>query len=168
MMAEDEHAGDISARMAEGWRRTLDFNATFDRGWVETAVEWLLLSAPSGSVIDVGCGAGGAACAFAARLSPGARVFGFDRDPSLLATARRRAVAEGVADRVRWSVGEIGALPARDRSVDMVWASGVVHHVADQQAAVSASAIFALMGLVVKSPSARTMLARSSLTMVFA
>jgi SAM-dependent methyltransferase len=137
VMASDEHAGRIAARMAESWLSTLEVNAAFDRGWVEAAVDWLLPSASPGSVIDVGCGAGGAACAFAARLPPGSRVFAFDRDPRLLTMARRRAAAQGVGDRIRWSAGQVGALPVPDRSVDLVWASGVIHHVADQQAAVA-------------------------------
>ena len=135
-MADDGRNGDIGARMAESWLDTLDVNAEFDRGWVAAAVDWLVGSGTPGRVIDVGCGAGGAACAFAARLVPGARVVGFDRDPRLLAIAGRRAAAQGVEDRVEWSLGQVGALPVRDGSVDLVWASGVVHHVADQQAAV--------------------------------
>jgi SAM-dependent methyltransferase len=135
-MADDGHGGEIGARMAESWLETLEVNAAFDRGWVEAAVDWLVAPGTPGRVIDVGCGAGGAACAFAARLVPGARVVGFDRDPRLLAIAGRRAAAQGVEDRVEWSLGQVGALPVRDGSVDLVWASGVVHHVADQQAAV--------------------------------
>jgi SAM-dependent methyltransferase len=135
-MADDQHGGDIGARMAESWLETLEVNAAFDRTWVEAAVDWLVASGSSGTVVDVGCGAGGAACAFAARLAPGAQVVGFDRDPRLLAIARRRAAAQGVGDRVEWSLGQVGTLPVRDGSVDLVWASGVVHHVADQQAAV--------------------------------
>ena len=135
-MADDGRNGDIGARMAESWLDTLDVNAEFDRGWVAAAVDWLVGSGTPGRVLDVGCGAGGAACAFAARLVPGAKVVGFDRDPRLLAMAGRRAAAQGVEDRVEWSLGQVGALPVRDGSVDLVWASGVVHHVADQQAAV--------------------------------
>jgi len=52
--------------MAERWVRTLGVNAEFDRGWVEAAVEWLMASGAPGTLIDVGCGAGGAACVLAA------------------------------------------------------------------------------------------------------
>jgi SAM-dependent methyltransferase len=135
-MADDGRGGEIGARMAESWLATLEVNAAFDRRWVEAAVDWLVASGSSGRVIDVGCGAGGAACAFAARLAPGARVVGFDRDPRLLAIAGRRAADQGVSDRVEWSLGQVGALPVRAGSVELAWASGVIHHVADQQAAV--------------------------------
>jgi SAM-dependent methyltransferase len=63
-------------------------------------------------------------------------VVGLDRDPRLIEIARRRAEAEGVADRVRWACGEIGRLPLPPGAAGVVWASGVVHHIADQQAAV--------------------------------
>jgi SAM-dependent methyltransferase len=137
-MADHVEHDDIGHRMAESWLSTLAVNAEFDRGWVEAAVGWLLASAPAGTVVDVGCGAGGAACAFAARLPPGAtRVLAFDRDPRLVDIARHRAAAEGLGDRIAWAAGEVGVLPLPERSADLVWASGVVHHLPDQQAAVS-------------------------------
>jgi SAM-dependent methyltransferase len=131
----------IGDRVAEGWLSSLEVNAAFDRPWVDDAVGWLAPAAlDSGSVaaavavVDVGCGAGGAACAFAGRA---AAVLAIDRDPRLLAIAGRRAAAEGVADRLRRACGEVGRLPVRAGSAGLVWASGVVHHVADQQAAVA-------------------------------
>ncbi|MGH9209992.1 MAG: class I SAM-dependent methyltransferase [Acidimicrobiales bacterium] len=136
-MADDDHAAPIGARMAEDWLDTLEVNAAFDRGWVEGAIEWLLSTEPAGSVVDVGCGAGGAAHAFADRMPAGSRVLALDRDPRLVAIARRAARARGLGDRVSWSTGQVGALPVPERSVDLVWASGVVHHLADQQSGVS-------------------------------
>jgi SAM-dependent methyltransferase len=136
-MADHEHAAPIGARMAESWLDTLEVNAAFDRGWVEAAVEWLLSTAPAGIVVDVGCGAGGAALAFADRMPARSAVLALDRDPRLVAIARRTARARGLGDRIGWSTGQVGALPVPERSVDLVWASGVVHHLADQQAGVS-------------------------------
>jgi SAM-dependent methyltransferase len=136
----------IGDRMAESWLDTLAVNAAFDRGWVEAAVEWLLVAAPAGVVLDVGCGAGGAAHAFAARLPDGSQVAAFDRDPRLLDIARRGARDQGVDDRIRWSVGQVGALPLPARCADLVWASGVVHHLGDQQAGVSSLAALARPG----------------------
>lgn len=137
VMASDAQADDIGTRMAESWLSTLQVNAAFDRGWLEAAVEWLLSPATPGRVVDVGCGAGGAACAFAARLPRGSHVLAFDRDPRLLEIARNGAAAQGLGDRIGWSTGQIGALPAPPATADLVWASGAVHHVADQQAAVA-------------------------------
>jgi SAM-dependent methyltransferase len=121
----------IGDQIATSWLTTLDVNAAFDRPWVDEAVGWIMATA-SGPVADVGCGAGGAACAFAHHGD----VVACDRDPRLIEVARRRAAAEGVADRVRWATGEVGRLPAATGAFGVVWASGVVHHVADQQAAV--------------------------------
>lgn len=141
-----DRTGTIDDRMTERWLATLEVNAAFDRGWVETAVEWLLVAAPAATVVDVGCGAGGAAHAFAARLPPGARLVAFDRDPRLLAIAERRSRDHGVAGRIAWVTGQVGALPVPAGSADLVWASGVVHHLADQQAGVSELAALARPG----------------------
>jgi SAM-dependent methyltransferase len=130
----------LGERVAESWLSTLEVNAAFDRPWVEDAIGWLAPAPAAGTgvaAVDVGCGAGGAACAFARHLGPGgAPVVALDRDPRLFELAQLRAEAEGVAGRVRWACGEVGRLPVRPGSAGLVWASGVVHHVADQQAAV--------------------------------
>jgi ubiquinone/menaquinone biosynthesis C-methylase UbiE len=142
----DEGVETIGHQIAESWLHTLEVNAAFDRAWVEDAVEWLLVAAPATVVLDVGSGAGGAARAFSARLPAGSRVVAVDRDPRLLAIARRAAREQGVDDRIRWTTGAIGALPVPERSADLVWASGVVHHLADQQAGVTALAGLARPG----------------------
>ncbi|HYZ98533.1 MAG TPA: methyltransferase domain-containing protein [Acidimicrobiales bacterium] len=129
----------IDEQLAESWLATLESNASFDAPWVQEAVAWLADDGRPGSVLDVGCGAGGAAAAFA-RALPAATVVATDRDPRLLAVARGRAAAGGVADRIRWLATTIDALALPDRSVELAWASGVVHHTADQQATVYALA----------------------------
>lgn len=126
----------IGQEMAEAWLRTLEKNAELDRPWVEAAVDWLVAGSMPRVVVDVGCGAGGAARAFAGRLARGSAVVALDRDPRLVAIARRRAGQEDLGDRISWGVADVGRLPLRSRSADLVWASGVVHHLADQQEAV--------------------------------
>jgi SAM-dependent methyltransferase len=135
MSSMDDVAGPIGAAVGESWLSTLDLNAAFDRPWVDAALEWLLTGAAEVDATDVGCGAGGAACALARRAEV-ATVVAVDRDARLMEVAQRRAATEGVAAEVRWARGEVGRLPLRPGSLDLVWASGVVHHVADQQAAV--------------------------------
>jgi SAM-dependent methyltransferase len=157
-MASRDDVGAIGAQVGESWLTTLEVNAEFDRPWVEAAVAWVLADgdATTGPIIDVGCGAGGAACAFARRLtarrgvveglsdaagdrlldSRTSGVVALDRDPRLIAVARARADKQGIAERVRWACGEVGRLPISAGSAGVVWASGVVHHVADQQAAI--------------------------------
>jgi SAM-dependent methyltransferase len=131
----------IDHQLAEWWLTNLETSARFDAPWVADAVAWLVeaLDRTDGPrpprVLDVGCGAGGAACAFAGALEPGV-VVGFDRDPRLLAIARRRAADVGFARRVGWSCAAVDALPVEPGSADVVWASGVVHHLPDQQAAI--------------------------------
>jgi SAM-dependent methyltransferase len=131
----------IERQLAEWWLTNLETSARFDAPWVADAAAWLVeasdrTDAPGPlRVLDVGCGAGGAACAFAGALARGV-VVGFDRDPRLLAIARRRAADAGFAGRVGWSCAAADALPVEPVSVDVVWASGVVHHLPDQQAAI--------------------------------
>ena len=132
----------IDQQLAEWWLTNLETSARFDAPWVADAVAWLVETSgrPEGSgrpqrVLDVGCGAGGAACAFAEALGPGV-VAGFDRDPRLLGIARRRAADAGLAHHIRWLAAGVDALPVEPGSADLVWASGVVHHLSDQQAAI--------------------------------
>jgi SAM-dependent methyltransferase len=136
MTADDVPA--IGGRLVEDWLVSLELNAAFDRRWTDEAVAWALqgAAADARSVLDVGCGAGGAACAFAHQLGDGTLVVAVDRDPRLVHQARARAAAEGVAGRVGLCAGDVGALPVRPASMHLVWASGVVHHLPDQQAAV--------------------------------
>lgn len=59
------------------------------------------------SVVDATCGAGGNTIAFA---RAGSAVTAIDVDPARLALARHNAGVYGVADRVRWLVGDARAL----------------------------------------------------------
>ncbi|HLU27564.1 MAG TPA: methyltransferase [Glycomyces sp.] len=95
------------------------------------------LSEPGDRVcVDVGCGAAGMALALAA-ARPEARVVAVDAEPAVVDLARERARRAGlVVETVVAEVDRPQSLAAAVGSpADLVWARGVVHHVADQQAA---------------------------------
>src|ERR687897_3766852 len=121
---------------AATWEETLPINADFDAPWVAAAVAWIVERQRPRSAVDVGCGAGGAACALAAALGPSGRLTALDVDPRLVVAARRRAADAGVSGRIGFAVGDVGAPCLPPGSAELVWASGVVHHLADQQAGV--------------------------------
>jgi SAM-dependent methyltransferase len=102
------------------------------------------------TIVDVGCGAGGMSVLFARELARGAggTVVLLDATPKLLAEAERAvvsAVAVAVADSDSGSGsgsvevvslhGDLADPALAVPAADLVWASGVVHHVGDQQAA---------------------------------
>ena len=77
---------------------------------------------PGLRVADVGCGAARNAAPMAGR---GARVVGTDLALPMLAAARERAGAEGVAARTSFVQARMDALPLRDGSADLVVAHGI-------------------------------------------
>ena len=81
-----------------------------------------------GTVLDVGCGTGTFAIAFAAER-PDADVVGIDGDPKILALARAKEGADGVS----WNEGLAGELPFADASTDVVTMSLVLHHLLPSQ-----------------------------------
>jgi SAM-dependent methyltransferase len=102
---------------------------------VDQALAWLVDRVPGArDVLDVGSGPGVAACRLA-ELLPDARVLAVDGAEPLLAMARERAVRLGVVD--RFTTREV-SLPdglADLPPADLVWVSGVVHHLPDPVAA---------------------------------
>ena len=80
------------------------------------------------TLLDVGCG-DGVNAVLLARM--GARVTGLDISPGALEVARRRAAANGVADRVSLVCAPIEAAELPAASFDIVWGDGILHHVLD-------------------------------------
>ncbi|THV41439.1 class I SAM-dependent methyltransferase [Glycomyces buryatensis] len=119
------------AAEAERLRKRADARAPVDRALM------LRLSERDDRVfVDVGCGAGGMAMAFA-QTHPDARTVAVDAEQALVDLAGERAAAAGLSivtavadvDRPEHLADIVGA-PA-----DLVWAGGVIHHTTDQQAA---------------------------------
>lgn len=90
------------------------------------------LAIPAGArVLDVGCGTGNTAIAAARRR---AQVTGLDIATNLVARARVRAEAEGLAD-IDFQVGDAAALPYPDASFDYVLSTFGAVFLHDQEAA---------------------------------
>ncbi|QUQ64831.1 class I SAM-dependent methyltransferase [Kutzneria sp. CA-103260] len=113
----------------------LERNAEVHRDFLDQVMDWLRgqVDEPA-RILDVGSGPGVAACALAETFAD-AEVVAADRSPELLALARKRAARLGVrietleAD-LPEAFGELG--PA-----DLIWTSGVMHHIGDQQEALN-------------------------------
>lgn len=103
----------------------LDWHTTLDGGEIADH-----------EVADVGCGAGGMTAALAARVGDRGAVLAVDGEPLLLAEASQHARALGLGDRVQTVAADLDD-PAAYASIgaaglDLVVASSVVHHLADQ------------------------------------
>ncbi|MDQ4142591.1 MAG: class I SAM-dependent methyltransferase [Actinomycetota bacterium] len=83
------------------------------------------------AVLEAGCGIGTDGARFAAA---GAHYTGVDFSPTALRLARLRFEIEG--HRGRFTAGSVTHLPFPDRSFDLVFSHGVIHHVPDTTAAV--------------------------------
>ena len=82
-------------------------------------------------VLDVGCGTAIALRRLAAPETQLALV-GVDRSPGMVSESRARERS----GRVRWVVGDAGALPTPDRTYDVVLAMHMLYHASDIEAAV--------------------------------
>ncbi len=82
-----------------------------------------------GSMLDVGCGGGGA-CLTVAQAFPHARVAGIDAHPPAVERAQSAATAAGLGDRVTFTVMRAEDLPATP-AYDLVTTFDVVHDLAD-------------------------------------
>lgn len=89
-----------------------------------------------GRVADVGCGLGWSSIGMAAGY-PAVRVDGFDVDGPSLEQARRNAIAAGVADRVSFSLADVGERTGAGE-YDLVTAFECVHDLPDPVAVLSA------------------------------
>ncbi|GAA0652764.1 class I SAM-dependent methyltransferase [Streptomyces thermocarboxydovorans] len=107
----------------------------------ERVLAWLAKEVTEpGLVVDAGSGPGVISCLFADTF-PGARIVAVDGSEPLLERARARAADRGVADRFSTLTGELpGVLDDLEYPADLLWASRSVHHLGDQQAALTALA----------------------------
>jgi ubiquinone/menaquinone biosynthesis C-methylase UbiE len=88
--------------------------------------------APGQRVLDLGCGTGTLAI-LTKRLAPEAHVIGLDVDPEVLAIAKRKAEAAGVA--IEWTLAPADRAPIAAGSLDRVLSTLVLHHLAPDEKA---------------------------------
>jgi SAM-dependent methyltransferase len=114
----------------------LDRGDTVSRPMDEQIVRWL--APPSGArVADLGSGAGGMVVLLAGAVGAEARVAAVDGEPALLNATRSRCERAGFGERVETLQHDLAAGPPPLVDLDLVWAGHVVHHLPDQQAAVT-------------------------------
>ncbi|GAA3349028.1 class I SAM-dependent methyltransferase [Amorphoplanes nipponensis] len=107
---------------------------------VDQALEWLARRVPRADLaLDVGSGPGIAACRLA-QLLPGATVLAADGAAPLLALARERAARLGLGERVVTREVKLPDGLADLPRADLIWVSGVAHHLPDPAAGVRAFA----------------------------
>lgn len=94
---------------------------------------WLDIK-PGTRVLDVGCGVGRWSTLLAGR---GGIVTGMDLSPTMIAEAKRRADAKGVASRCRFLVQDLARLDAGEK-FDLIIAVTVLQHILDPEALRSA------------------------------
>lgn len=108
------------------------------RGKFEVWRELLDRATPPGTVLDVGCGHGAVSIMTAQRF-PGARVEGIDlwrsvdQSGNSPEAAEANARANGVEARVRFTTGDMRALPYPDAAFDLVTASLAIHNLRTAQ-----------------------------------
>ena len=85
---------------------------------------------PDDAVLDVACGPGIVACAFAAAAR---RVTGIDVTPAMIERARAHAAEKGIAN-VGWHVGDVLPLPYPNASFSIVVSRFAFHHFPDPRA----------------------------------
>ncbi|HEY8943434.1 MAG TPA: bifunctional demethylmenaquinone methyltransferase/2-methoxy-6-polyprenyl-1,4-benzoquinol methylase UbiE [Polyangiaceae bacterium] len=126
---------DGSGAMFDGIAERYDFvnrviSLGIDRRWRKAAALALELG-PSGRVLDLATGTGDLAIEIAQR-APGAHILGIDPSERMLAIARTKVQAKGLADRVELSLGDAQALAAPSASFDGVSIAFGIRNVPDR------------------------------------
>jgi ubiquinone/menaquinone biosynthesis C-methylase UbiE len=126
---QDHAAADSDADMAE----LLDLDAEVTHSHLAEVTAWireLAADPPPGRILDLGSGTGTGAFALLERFDQ-AEVIALDVSADMLQRLSGRAGVLGVADRIRTVQADLDtAWPAID-TVDLVWASRSLHHLAD-------------------------------------
>lgn len=140
MQARDPHRyvneldGDAVARLVarlEGRAKDRVFARLFDQYAGELAPPI------GGRVLEVGCGTGAMSRFLVRRDDFRGTAVGVDHSPAFVEAGTRFAADEGLADHVRFRVGDAHRLDFPDASFDAVFAHTLVSHAADPRAVLS-------------------------------
>ncbi len=110
---------DLNNRLHSLWR---------DQAWRRVAVDMTRVKTTD-TVLDVACGTGDLAVAFARRRAQ--RIVGVDFVHPMLRIADRKSSGRAQASRISYAVGDAMHLPVADRSVDVVSIAFGLRNVAD-------------------------------------
>ncbi len=110
-MTESDRTNDATESMAEYFDRL--FGPVLSAPWAERLVDNAGLR-PGARVLDVACGSGAVAVAARERVGPEGAVTGLDRNPDMLAVARRKHPG------LDWTEGRAEDLPFEDQAFDAV------------------------------------------------
>lgn len=97
--------------------------------------EHMMSRVPKGArLLDIGCG-GGQHSVRVVQERPDVRVDAIDISPTMVRRARALAERAGVADKVKFQLGDALRLPFEDESFDAVWSAGPLKQVSDKSTA---------------------------------
>lgn len=88
------------------------------------------------TILDIGCGLGGATMHIANAYGPG-KVIGIDIEDNLIERCRQLAAQAGAGQNVEFLKVEPGPLPVADGSLDVVFSKDSIIHIADKDALAS-------------------------------
>ncbi len=115
---------------ADGQTEILDLDAEVLAEHIASITAWLPVKGSPRHIVDLGCGTGAGTLALLKRF-PRTEVTAVDTSASHLHRLRRKAEADGIADRVRTVQADLdGAWPELG-TPELVWASASMHHMAD-------------------------------------
>src|SRR5436190_16627846 len=103
------------------------FGEILFQGFAESAVR---MGVAAGRVLDVGAGPGRIAIRIA-KLNPALSVDAIDLSRSMLDLAAANAERQGVAQRIRFSVGDAKKIPFQDAMFDLVVCHNMLHQLPD-------------------------------------
>ena len=96
-------------------------------GLYERVADEVAASLPTGTLLEIGSGPGRLAVLVAQR-APGLEAVGVDISPEMVERAARRVEEAGLGERVRFEVGDVGALPFPNVSFDGAVSTLSLHH----------------------------------------